>query len=257
MIRSARYSMTRRMLQSPIEITISVLASVALWDASSAVAAPTFLGPTPYLSSVDSPFIGATIEDFEDGLLNIAGVTASGGSAAAPGFGCCHDSVDGDDGSIDGSGSLGGTFYSNDEFSVTFTFDATVLGSLPTGAGVVWTDVGFGGGYSSPVTFAAFGPGGVFLGSIDAGILGDGGALGGTAEDRFFGVVDPDGISAIRLSTDNGDWELDHVQDAYVPEPTTLALIGLGFAIIGYRRRQCATGLVSVLLAEKQEERRV
>ena len=41
----------------------------------------------------------------------------------------------------------------------------------------------------------------------------------------FFGVFDPNGISAIRLGTDSGDWEMHHLQygaqsPASVPEPT-------------------------------------
>ena len=68
------------------------------------------IGPTPYLESSDSPFDGVSfgayfhLEDFEDHLLNVPGVTASSGGVTSIVFGpAIHDSVDADDGFIDGS----------------------------------------------------------------------------------------------------------------------------------------------------------
>ena len=57
--------------------------------------------------------------------------------------------------------------------------------------------------------------------------------IGQTAENRFFGVSDARGVSAIRIGTNNGDWEVDNVQygakePVTVPEPSTLALLALG-----------------------------
>src|SRR5438477_7131672 len=124
--------------------------------------ADTFLGPTPYLSFADSPFNGGSfsyfyLETFEDHLLNTPGVTGSPGGVTSVVFGpSIHDSVDADDGVIDGSGLNGDSYFSsNGAGGVTFTFDAGVLGSLPTDAGIVWTD-GAGG---SQITFQASGPG--------------------------------------------------------------------------------------------------
>lgn len=91
-----------------------------------------------YSSSEDSPFNSSNfsyffLEDFEDGLLNIPGVTASGGHAI--GLDEYGDSVEG--------GSSGHSWYSSlTEPSFTFTFDAAALGGLPRHAGLVWTDIG-------------------------------------------------------------------------------------------------------------------
>jgi len=203
----------------------------------------------------DSPFSGPGysiyLETFEDGLLNTPGVSASGGSVVN---GQYVDSVDGDDGVIDGNGSTQGhSWYSNFVLGYfTFTFDANVLGSLPTVAGLVWTDVGFNSltPYYGNFTFEAFGPGGFSLGSSGPYYLGDGQDAGQASDDRFFGVSDSDGISAITIRTiDSADWEVDHLQYGAlsplretlspVPEPGSLTLLGIG--VVGllreYRRR--------------------
>ncbi len=114
-----------------------------------------YLGPIPYLSQADSPFdlsgLGTTffLEDFEDGVLNTPGVTASSDAGElivnGPDLSAFSDSVDGDDGAIDGSGSQGRALapvnqVGSSALGVTFTFDANELGGLPTEAGVVWTD---------------------------------------------------------------------------------------------------------------------
>lgn len=195
-------------------------------SASPAFAAATFFGPTPYLSSSDSPFIGLpglSITTFEaTGLPST--VTASSGVTTSPGI--FTDSVDADDGAIDGSGTAGHSYYVQTP-TVTFAFDPAPGQGLPTSAGLVWTDVGRVNGAnvgSTLVTFEAFGPGGASLGTSGPFLLGDGSVLGETAEDRFFGVSSPDGISAISLTTANSDdWELDHLQFAgQVPEPSLL-----------------------------------
>ena len=117
------------------------------------------------------------------------------------------DSVDADDGSIDGSGTNGHSFFSGSgSTGITFTFDATVLGSLPTQVGILWTDG------SGTTLFEAFGPGGVPLGQIGPVAIADGSFVGETAEDRFFGVTNPGGISAIRISNTSGGIEVDHLQ---------------------------------------------
>src|SRR5712671_4165784 len=90
--------------------------AVAVWLVpTQAAASPIFFGPTPYLSSDDSPFSGPGysmyLETFEDGFLNTPGVSASGGIAITGQF---VDSVDADDGVIDGNGSIHGhSWYSN------------------------------------------------------------------------------------------------------------------------------------------------
>lgn len=204
------------------------------------------LGPAPYLSSADSPFAtlpgGAlVIEDFEDGLLNRAGVSTNAGNVvAAPA--ALTDSVDGDDGVVDGSGTGGRSLYSaNVNATISFSFDPLVMASLPTHVGIVWTDVGnvssgtlgFG-----TVRFEAFGADGSSLGFTEAEI-GDGAAAGGTAEDRFFGVIEAGGISRISLTMANStDWEVDHLQFAVAPVPLPAAawLFGSAVLTLGLRR---------------------
>lgn len=200
------------------------------------------LGPTPYVRLVDSPFAALALPDFqvetfEDGAL-MPGVIASAGNVVGPGV--FTDSVDEDDGSIDGSGTAGNSWYSgNSTTAMRFSFDSASLGGLPTLAGIVWTDVGdlIGGPVGiSDVIFEAFDAMGASLGTIGPVTLGDGSALGQTAEDRFFGVTNVGGISAIELRMPNSvDWEIDHVQFGGIPEPATFALLLV--AISAVRRR--------------------
>src|SRR5438552_1171896 len=190
---------------------------------STTVFSQTFLGPTPYLSRNDSPFLSSIIagttflETFEGGSLATPGVTASACSSVI-GPGGLTDSVDADDGSIDGSGTNGHSLFSGSgPAGITFTFDAVALGGLPTQAGIVWTD---GGGTT---LFEAFGPGGVPLGQIGPVAIADASNFGETAEDRFFGVTNPGGISSIRISNSSGGIEVDHLQYGFfsaAPLPT-------------------------------------
>jgi uncharacterized repeat protein (TIGR01451 family) len=176
-------------------------------------AAATFLGPTPYLSKADSPFLADInagkiyLEDFECGVLTVPGVTLSAGTIIPPGFEGLIDSVDADDGVIDGSGLNGHSLFSGDGATgITFTFDQTTLGAFPTKAGIVWTD---GNGTT---TFEAFDSLGVSLGTIGPVSIADGSNAGTTGEDNFFGVVNASGISAIKISNTAGGIEVDHLQ---------------------------------------------
>jgi hypothetical protein len=205
----------------------------------SALYAADFFGPSPYLSVADSPFAsvpGLTVVTFESGGLP-AGVSASTGQIAVPGL--FTDSVDADDGTIDGLGSAGHSFYIQTQ-TVRFDFVALTGSTLPTHVGVVWTDVGTVPGAPlgfAPVTFVAFGPDGIELEDLPGGTLGDGTAASSTAEDRFFGVFNAAGVSAITLTTVGSiDWELDHLQfGGVVPEPTTVGVLAAA-GILGLRR---------------------
>jgi hypothetical protein len=214
--------------------------------------ASVFLGPAPYLSFADSPFngLGFTyfhLEDFEDGVLNTPGATPSAGWVAA-GPGLLTDSVDGDDGVVDGTGTGGHSYYSSfAQTALTITFDAASLGGhLPTHAGIVWTDVGAvtGGALGfGPVIFSALDRLGNSIGAIGPFTLGDGDAQGGTAEDRFFGVVASSGISSITIAMSNSvDWEIDHLQYGFqatpLPEPASVALLGAGLLALATCRRR-------------------
>ncbi|HXG10800.1 MAG TPA: PEP-CTERM sorting domain-containing protein [Gemmataceae bacterium] len=241
-----------------IRLLLASLAAVSpLAAATPARADPVFLGPSPYLGFADSPFNAPGfsyfhLENFEDRALNAPGATASPGwlvIGPPRGFDSLIDSVDADDGAINGSGSAGRSFYSGgSRTSLTITFSAAALGgNLPTHVGIVWTDVGavtsgtigFG-----PVTFSATDALGVPLGSIGPFTLGDGAFAGTTAEDRFFGVTHAGGISSITISMSNSvDWEVDHLQYGFIqptgviPEPASVALFGTGLAgLAAYRR---------------------
>jgi hypothetical protein len=203
-----------------------------------------YLGPTPYLGFSDSPFFGGGLsyfhlEDFEDGALNVPGVTASGGFVLGPAP--LTDSVDADDGMIDGSGSGAHSSYSAGQQKLVFAFSAAALGTLPTHVGIVWTDVGFvlSDNNTLPATakghvvFEAFDALGQSLVPIGPYLVGDGEYAGQTVEDRFFGVIHAGGISRIEISMptidnlDSGsnDWEVDHLQfGVAVPEPATFLI---------------------------------
>jgi len=227
-----------------------------------------YLGPSEYLcfddsaiagcAGKDSPFVGLPfsyfhLETFEDHLLNTPGVSAVTGSGVTStvGFGgvinTIRDSVDEDDGLINGSSTLpgvktGDSFFGGGSTGIKFAFSALALGALPTHAGMVWTD---GAG---TISFEAFGADGSSLGVFGPFSHADDSIFGTTAEDRFYGVVDAGGISAIKLTNTSGGIEVDHLQygllgedgghEPIVPEPTSLLLFGLGTLGLGVRNRR-------------------
>lgn len=245
--------MTTRRLRAAAALAVGFVLAPA------AVAAQPLLEPSPYLRASDSPFavVGTFAyfhrETFEDYLFNVPGVVATAGGAAcgASGSGCgvtslvfgpsFHDSVDEDDGVVDGSGLRGDSFFApNGPGGITFAFDLAALGGLPTHAGLVWTDG------LNPIVFEAYDQDGRLLGSL-AGNHADASVNGETAEDRFYGAVNPGGISriVIRSGLGGGGIEVDHLQygrvvAAVVPEPSAVALVGAGLAGLHAvaRRRQ-------------------
>jgi hypothetical protein len=107
---------------------------------------------------------------------------------------------------IDGSGSGGESFFSwTGRNGVIFEFDSEVLGFLPTHAGIVWTDG------DSTITFEAYDAFGRSLGTVQ-GNHATAGHNGQTNEDRFYGVIETAGISAIKISNAGGGIEVDHLQ---------------------------------------------
>lgn len=226
---------------------LSLVRSCAVVVSISTPVLAQFSGPSPYLRRVDSPFTAAGpfnffhVQDFEPATV-VPGLTSSGGVIGAPGV--FADSVDEDDGTVDGSGIAGSSYFSNGlASSFEFRFDSGVLGALPTHAGVVWTDVGnvlSGTTGIGGVLFEAFDASNTSLGLQGPFTLGDGNALGGTAEDRFFGAANSSGISRIVISMNNSmDWEVDHVQyGRAVPAPGALGVIGCSAVLLATRRRR-------------------
>lgn len=188
-----------------------ILTFVAIAAAAASAAAQTFSGPTPYLSSADSPFpLGSpsfALEDFEDHLLNVPGVTAPAGYVTSTHFASNIDSVDGDDGIVGNNACASCDSYFNNG-PIYFQFNAAVLGGLPKKVGIVWTD----GGNGCSVTFEAFDANGLTLGTVTAPSVGDGSNNGTTGEDRFFGVTYAGGVKQIKVSNTSGGTEVDHLQ---------------------------------------------
>jgi hypothetical protein len=218
-----------------------------------------YLGPSLYVQASDGFSSSAWtvapggyfyLENFEDGALNTPGVSGSG-TILSPGS--LTDSVDADDGVLDGLGNDGRSSYSAGNTILTFLFTGSGPGgALPTHVGLVWTDVGFNtnparDGYGT-VQVEAFDAVSVSLGVFGPFQVGDGLFGGQTAEDRFFGAINPGGISRITMTmTDSSDWEVDHLQYGVlrpVPIPAALPMLvaavgGLGLA--GWRSKRRAT----------------
>lgn len=188
-------------------------------------ASPGQLGPVSYRSFQDSPFrevpfTSFLLEDGEDGAINTPGISftnhRSGGSAwGVRSASATTDSVDGDDGNIDGQGSAGKSLapVTNDGSEgdgVTVSFSAAVLGYLPTHAGFVVTD----SSPDKPVLVEFFDGAGRQIGSAGPALLADATANGSTADDYFFGAVHRAGIGSFRVRAlgGTGTLELDHLQ---------------------------------------------
>lgn len=210
----------RKRVLWPVGPMILVLAFLAVRATASGGAV--FFGPTSYRSAADVPagfYAGGSavfLEDFEDLSLD-GGIIASSGNPAAGFF---ADSVDADDGAIDGSGQSGRSFGHPGTAFPDF-IDFTFTGTLPTAAGLVWTD-SIGG----TVSFEAYGPGMLLLGRIGPFSLADGATTGQTAEDRFFGVQNAGGILMIRIIDTARNFEVDHVQYGNAPDDPGPAFTG-------------------------------
>lgn len=204
------------------------------------------LGPTPYLSSADSPFAPfsgfsyfhlETFEALPAGLkLSTPGVSVAPSSVCVVNRDCfvgtgLTDSVDADNGPIDGFGGVPGhDLFNAGVPGITFIFDAGVLGALPNAVGIVWTDG------EGTIAFEAFDESGLSLGTV-TGTHAGAGFTGQTDEDRFYGATNPGGISRLVITNSSGGIEVDHLQyglrgtAAAIPEPGSLALLGLGLLV--------------------------
>ena len=172
------------------------------------------IGPIPYLARADNPLNGITFasythfENWETGTLTVPGVTPGAGYAVVSGGNTLTDSVDGDDGALDGTcakaGGCGSAFGGG---TLDFTFDAAVLGGLPTHVGIAWTD----GATGCDASFEAYDALNVLIGTRTATGVGDATNTGSTAEDRYFGVVHAAGVKRIVVKSSAGGVEVDHL----------------------------------------------
>jgi len=229
-------------------LTLSFYYGLLMFAFAIPASAATIQTINPYLSAADSPYNPGDfsyfhLEDFEDGLLNTPGVTGSAGGVTSVVFGpSIHDSVDGDDGFIDGSGLNGDSYFAGSGGSgINFTFDDTVLGTLPTVAGIVWTDGGFG----ASVTFEAYDASDILLDALTLMNVGDFSNNGETAEDTFFGISHGGGISRIFISNTGGGIEVDHLQyggsASVIPVPAAVWLFGTALiGLVGFSKRRKA-----------------
>lgn len=173
--------------------------------------------PYNYLKSGDSPFGNVSfawfyLEDFEDHLFNVPGVSNGGGRLSSLFGASLIDSVDGDDGNptdnrcIKAQGTCDAWWGSG---SLKLNFDVQVLGALPTHVGVVWTD---GAGQVSFEAFDAQGASLYKFGPFSEPGFPDSTVNSSTKEDRFFGAYSPGGIGSITISNTAGGIEIDHLQ---------------------------------------------
>ncbi len=232
-------------------VTLSAVAILALVFGSAAGVDAALLGPTAYSSLADSICAGGGftychVETFEDHLLNTPGVSANAGDVTSDfGFsGTIIDSVLGDGPCPSASApNPCDSYFGSGPTGFVFTFDAGVLGSLPNIAGIVWTDG------TNNITFEAFDENGASLGTV-TGSHADGTFQGTTVDDRFYGVTNEGGISAIKIFSGGGGIEVDHLQYGLrgeiepptgVPAPAALLLLGAGLmatGAVGFARRK-------------------
>ena len=168
-----------------------------------------YITPQPYVRFFDSPFsvehgYDFCLEDFEDGTLDIPGMTVTGTTVGPSGN---TDSVDDDDGVTDGSGLSGHSFFSLGG-TFTFTFAEDRANGYPTKFALVWTD----GGPATPVSFEAFKPDGESYGIATPVLHADLSNGGETAEDRSYALEARGGISKVIITNATGGIEVDHVQ---------------------------------------------
>ncbi len=197
------------------------------------------IGPIlPYFGPADSPFNPASFthfyyDTFESGGVSVPGVSFSQGTVIPPG-----PLVD----SVEGPGDLGHSFFTLDGAGgVLITFNAGVLGSLPTVAGLVWTD-----GDGPFRHFMAWDQNNNLIGSINdptQKFFSTGGD-NDPSNYRFFGATNAGGISKIFISNDGGGIEFDDLQFGVgpkattAPEPSSVMLLGSALAGWGILRRK-------------------
>jgi len=186
------------------------------------------------------------LEDFQDGQYDSPGATVSGNISAVRIDGGINgaandagmDGVDEDNtGGVDGDGkaAVQGILRSNNPGGpMIYDFDAAALGgNLPTYAGAV-------GGENGDMRIKVYAADDTTqLVQLDASVTHNPTSSG--LQPQFLGYYSPDGIGKIELLN---NWEYDHVQYGFVPEPSSFIISGLsllgfmGFALRGWGRRR-------------------
>lgn len=167
----------------------------------------------PYLCDTTGPFAGVQFDsyfyfdDFDDKVIDLPGLTSSSQAFSDSSGAALVDSVDCDDGVVDGKCTGCNALFASTG-SLELTFDAQVLGDLPTHVGMVWTD----GSYNATVTLTAYDASDAVIYLETAEGIGDNSNYGETDEDRFFGVVSSGGVQRVTISNPGGGIEIDHLQ---------------------------------------------
>jgi hypothetical protein len=173
------------------------------------------------------------IEDFEDNAVD-SRLTIAPGKIIGPGYDSgipdVTDSVDADDGAVDGDGGHAHSFfYALNEIGVEFA-------SPMVSAGLVFTD----GPQEMEMSFEAFDTAGDSIGVQRWQTTADEVFTGTTAEDRFVGVTHPDGISKLIIKQVGPGLgiEIDHVAFAVIPEPGSASLLLIAATMLATRCRR-------------------
>jgi hypothetical protein len=231
-------------IAKPYVAGLFLIGVTAILNSVRTTAASTITGITmPYLQTSDSPLVtsspGYKLEAFEPSSPSLAalGVSLSTahGSSVDPGL-----SVDGDDGSVDGSGAAGHSLTvvtQGGTTGATFTFNNIAIGAYPKSAAVAVTAAG-----ATLLTFTAYNTSNAVSGTYN---LSNVFTSTPTSDDFLFWASDPAGISAISVTSNSAATalHLDHLQydtintiAAPVPEPATMVLAILGIASLLYSR---------------------
>lgn len=223
-----------------------VLVLLSVFSAGLTRGEVTWLGPTPYRSVADSPFnlsgLGSTffLDDFESGIFRYPNLIVVD-PARIRGPSPLTDSVDADDGQIDGSGSGGRSLVVSGGLSTFPTVPPThesllrIAVSIDSGynaLGFVWTDAlprhdlylnVIHSDLHSESHYMDFGQS--FMSDTYSGE---------TAEDRFIGFVSDGPIVLIEIATRSQGFgppserfEIDHLQFGVqtIPEPDAVVLL--------------------------------